>query len=80
MGRGSHKFLEHWHHRSVDLDDGRVLAWVAMLDREPGRAECFRVDDTPIHPTIGAELLRASGHADGRLVMPHEAPTGGLRG
>ena len=69
MGRGGNRFLEHWHHRQLVLDDGRMLAWIAMLDREPGCVDCFRLDGVAVHPSIGVPLLVASGHPDAELRM-----------
>jgi hypothetical protein len=72
VGRGGHRFREHWHRRSFELDDGRTLTWVAMLDRQPGRVECFAVDGQPVHPAVGGRLLDACGHPDADLRRPSE--------
>jgi hypothetical protein len=79
MDRRGHKFLHDWHRRSVELGDGRTLSWVAMLDREPARVECFAVEGAPVHPSIGGRLLDAAGHPDARLGRPSET-TFGLTG
>ena len=78
MGRrgGRHAFLDHWHHRSLELPDGATLTWVAMSHVEPHRVECFAVDGQPVHPSAGARALVAAGHPDGTLASPSETAFG----
>ena len=79
MGRGGHGFKRHWDRRELELVDGTVLSWIAMLDREPGRVECFAVDGQPIHPSVGVAHLATAGHPDAQLRSPDESTLGGGR-
>ena len=78
MGRPAsrHAFLDHWHHRRLELPDGSTLTWVAMAHVVPRRVECFAVDGRPVHPSVGVRALVAAGHPDAMLASPGESTFG----
>jgi len=59
------------------LVDGRVLSWIVFANVTPAFVDCFRVDDVPVHWSVGVPLLAASGHADAGLRMPTETVLAG---
>lgn len=76
MGRNSRSFLDHWHDRTMELADGRVLRWgvIASPGREPWVA-WFRVDGAGLHAAEGRRLLAEHGHADAVLPIRDDVPT-----
>ena len=77
MGRrgGAHRFLEHWHHRNLELADGDMLTWL-VVDR-PGRdpfIAYFRGDCRGgIHEDDGYRLLAEHGHPDAAIPRTQRA-------
>jgi hypothetical protein len=68
MGRGRHRFLDHWHRRELD-HDGRRLTWVLMDGYDPPLAECFPwADGVGIHRSEAKRILAGHGHPDAQYV------------
>ena len=88
-GRGrSHKFLDHWHRRALELPDGETLHWTLMDDpARPPHAECFRLTAADgasrlLHATEAVKLLAEHDHPDAEHVRldHHFGGLVGLRG
>lgn len=75
MARGrSHRFLDHWHKRSIELSDGSTLSWTLIDDPvAPPHAENFHRTErdgsrTLVHAIDGARLLGDVKHPDVEFV------------
>jgi len=79
MGRGGHRFQQHWHRRRLELDDGRVLLWLFIDDPRAlaPHVEAVRWEDGgPLHPDDAAAMLAAARHPDAVHVPTVEVGTG----
>lgn len=76
-----HKFLDHWHEHTLDLEDGRRLRW-GVID-EPGRRvwiPWFRIDgEGGLHHSEGKRLLVEHGHPDAALPTMGDEPGASAR-
>jgi hypothetical protein len=54
-----------------------ACSWIAFCHREPHSVDRFRLDGQPVHHSIGARLLAASGHPDAALRMPSDDVSAG---
>ncbi len=80
MGRDhSHRFLEHWHRRTVDLPDGDRLHYIVIdhPDR-PAQFECPRTERRgAIHSPDAARMLAELDHPDAAIAASRRASVAG---